>query len=227
MDTLADRIQSSMLSRGLTQQKLAELVGITQQSVNKIVMGETLNPKKIVEIANALDVDVQWLKTGKANTTEFNAPRIVQADTPKPDDVVRVEIMEVEVSAGNGAFLSRTEQGLLAQEFDLAYFRQQFGRADSKNLKILTVRGDSMEPTLESGDLLYVDVAENFFTVDGIYVFTYDNDTFVKRLQKIGKKILVISDNKEHYREWEFDRDEGVYIHGRVVFSLPMKWKKC
>lgn len=207
-----------------TDTELASLLGVQRSSISAYKI-RGIPKDKLVIFAQKYNVDLSWLETGLP--VDFNETRIVQADTPKPDDVVRIEIMEVEVSAGNGAFLSRTEQGLLAQEFDLAYFRQQFGRADSKNLKILTVRGDSMEPTLESGDLLYVDVAENFFTVDGIYVFTYDNDTFVKRLQKIGKKILVISDNKEHYREWEFDRDDGVYIHGRVVFSLPMKWKKC
>ncbi|QOF66728.1 hypothetical protein IFE17_05920 [Actinobacillus sp. GY-402] len=58
-------------------------------------------------------------------------------------------------------------------------------------------------------------------------MFTYDTHTFVKRLQKIGKKMLVILDNKTaDYRDWEFDREDNVYIHGRVVFSLSMKMRK-
>lgn len=36
----------------------------------------------------------------------------------------------------------------------------------------------------------------------------------------------AISDNKEEYKEWEIKQDDPVYIHGRVVFSLPMKMKK-
>lgn len=89
------------------------------------------------------------------------------------------------------------------------------------------MRGDNIGPMLKSGDLLYVDVAENFFTMDSINVFTYDNDTFVKRLQKKWQKILVIFINKEHYREWKSDHDDRVYICGRVAFSLTMKWKMC
>ena len=144
---------------------------------------------------------------------------------PQNPNTVRIDILDVEASAGNGAYLSPTEQGLLSQEFDLTFFRQQFGRADAKHLKLITVKGDSMAPILESDDLLYVDISENYFAADGLYVFTFDGQTFIKRLQNVGKEMLVISDNLT-YKEWTFTQDDDVFIHGRVVFSMPMKWRK-
>ncbi|HHE9975100.1 TPA: DNA-binding protein [Haemophilus influenzae] len=107
---------------------------------------------------------------------------VVNLHEPLAKNTIRVEILDIEASAGNGTFLTRTEQGLLVQEFDLDFFRRQFGRTDAKNLKIIAVKGDSMAPTLESGDLLYVDVSENYFSADGLYVFTFDDHTFIKRL---------------------------------------------
>ncbi len=223
MATLSERLTSLMNEKGISQAELARLIGIKQPSVFKILSGETRNPKKILEIATALNVDPHWLKTGEGGPDP--SYRIVEVSEPQNPNTVRVDILDVEASAGNGAYLSPTEQGLLSQEFDLTFFRQQFGRADAKHLKLITVKGDSMAPTLESGDLLYVDISENYFAADGLYVFTFDGQTFIKRLQKVGKEMLVISDNPT-YKEWTFTQDDDVFIHGRVVFSMPMKWRK-
>ena len=223
MTTLSERLTSLMNEKGISQAELARLIGIKQPSVFKILNGETRNPKKILEIATALNVDPHWLKTGEGDPNP--SYRIVEVSEPQNPNTVRIDILDVEASAGNGAYLSPTEQGLLSQEFDLTFFHQQFGRADAKHLKLITVKGDSMAPTLESGDLLYVDISENYFAADGLYVFTFDGQTFVKRLQKVGKEMLVISDNPT-YKEWTFTQDDDVFIHGRVVFSMPMKWRK-
>lgn len=223
MTTLSERLTSLMNEKGISQAELARLIGIKQPSVFKILNGETRNPKKILEIATALNVDPHWLKTGEGDPDP--SYRIVEVSEPQNPNTVRVDILDVEASAGNGAYLSPTEQGLLSQEFDLTFFRQQFGRADAKHLKLITVKGDSMAPTLESGDLLYVDISENYFAADGLYVFTFDGQTFIKRLQKVGKEMLVISDNPT-YKEWTFTQDDDVFIHGRVIFSMPMKWRK-
>ena len=223
MATLSERLTSLMYEKGISQAELARLIGIKQPSVFKILSGETRNPKKILEIATALNVDPHWLKTGEGDPDP--SYRIVEVSEPQNPNTVRIDILDMEASAGNGAYLSPTEQGLLSQEFDLTFFRQQFGRADAKHLKLITVKGDSMAPTLESGDLLYVDISENYFAADGLYVFTFDGQTFIKRLQKVGKEMLVISDNPT-YKEWTFTQDDDVFIHGRVIFSMPMKWRK-
>ena len=223
MATLSERLTSLMYEKGISQAELARLIGIKQPSVFKILNGETRNPKKILEIATVLNVDPHWLKTAEGDPDP--SYRIVEVSEPQNPNTVRIDILDVEASAGNGAYLSPTEQGLLSQEFDLTFFRQQFGRADAKHLKLITVKGDSMAPTLESGDLLYVDISENYFAADGLYVFTFDGQTFIKRLQKVGKEMLVISDNPT-YKEWTFTQDDDVFIHGRVIFSMPMKWRK-
>lgn len=223
MTTLSERLTALMAEKGLSQAELARMIGVKQPSIFKILSGQTLNPKNILEIAAALNVDPHWLKTGEGDPDP--SYRIVEVSEPQNPNTVRIDILDVEASAGNGAYLSPTEQGLLSQEFDLTFFRQQFGRADAKHLKLITVKGDSMAPTLESGDLLYVDISENYFAADGLYVFTFDGQTFIKRLQKVGKEMLVISDNPT-YKEWTFTQDDDVFIHGRVVFSMPMKWRK-
>lgn len=186
MSDLATRLQDLLHENRLSVNAFSKQVGVSQQAISKIVRGETLNPKNILEIATALNVDPHWLKTGEGDPDP--SYRIVEVSEPQNPNTVRIDILDVEASAGNGAYLSPTEQGLLSQEFDLTFFRQQFGRADAKYLKLITVKGDSMAPTLESGDLLYVDISENYFAADGLYVFTFDGQTFISVCKKWEKK---------------------------------------
>ena len=226
MSDLSTRLKTLLEEKGLSKNAFSKMVGVSQPAISDIVSGKTRSPKNIVEIAAALGVDVNWLKTGEGEAEMTPPIRIVESHTPMKENTVRIEILDIEASAGNGVFLTRAEQGLLAQEFDLDFFREKFGRKDGKNLRIIHVKGDSMEPTLESGDLLYVDVAENYFSADGLYVFTFDDHLFIKRLQKRGREMWVISDNHTQYAPWEIKPHDPIYIHGRVTFSLPMKMKK-
>ncbi|OOF51943.1 transcriptional regulator [Rodentibacter genomosp. 1] len=225
MSDLATRLQDKLYEQRLSVNAFSKKVGVSQQAISKIIRGETLNPKNILEIAAALGVNAHWLKTGEGEPDSQSVIRVVNMQEPINQNTVRVEILEVEASAGNGVFLTGTEQGLLAQEFDIDFFREKFGRSNSNTLKIITVCGDSMYPTLSSGDILYVDISERSFSFDGLYVFTYGEQIFIKRLQKVGHKLLVISDNPA-YEKWEITDDEGLFIHGRVVFSLPMEMRK-
>lgn len=59
---VGDNIQRLLDQRGMTQQSLAETLGISKQVVNKIVKGnKAINVKEITEIAQALGVPVDDL----------------------------------------------------------------------------------------------------------------------------------------------------------------------
>ncbi len=71
MDTLASRLKIVLDQKGLTQEKFAEQIGVSQPSVFKILNGQTRNPTRIYEIANVLDVDVNCSKTGKGEAPDI------------------------------------------------------------------------------------------------------------------------------------------------------------
>ena len=67
MTTLAERLAALMTDKGLSQAELARMTGLKQPSIFKIVSGQTLNPKNILEIATVLGVNPHWLKTGEGS----------------------------------------------------------------------------------------------------------------------------------------------------------------
>lgn len=221
MGTLAQRLKSVMDEQGVSQNALAKAIGVTQPSIKKIIDGNTLEPKKIMEIATALGVDAEWLKTGKGEQPSFSqAQQAVENDEEDEKHQLRVEVLDVYASAGNGSFLTGDlAADICAIEFENEYFAQSFQRANEKGLAIINVTGDSMEPTLQNGDLLYVDTRKNYYLGDGIYVFSFKDRIYVKRLQFAGNKLLIISDNTR-YQVWDIteDNEDQFIIHGKVEF---------
>lgn len=217
METLAQRLKFVMDEQGISQNALARMIGVTQPSIKKVLDGNTLNPKNILEIAKALNVSPEWLKTGKGDTPDFSEE---VEDEEENGHLVRVEVLDVYASAGNGEFLTGDLAGdIQAVEFASEYFYNLFQRASEKGMAIVNVKGDSMEPTLSSGDLLFVDTTRTYYQGDGLYVFSFGDSLYVKRLQRAGYKLLVLSDNK-FYDTWDVNEsnEDQFFIHGKVEF---------
>ncbi|MCI7353409.1 MAG: S24 family peptidase [[Actinobacillus] rossii] len=138
-----------------------------------------------------------------------------QQEMSEPDLVI-IDVLNIEASAG-----FRFNNDLVEVVNQLRYVPEQyyslFRNMPSEHIRIINLNGDSMRPTFETGDLLFVDISVNIFEGDGVYVFTYKEHLYVKRLQNIGDRLLVISDNKL-YEKWEIteENQEQLFIHAKV-----------
>lgn len=90
------------------------------------------------------------------------------------------------------------------------------------HLAMITGWGQSMEGTINDKDPLIVDRGINEFVGDGIYVLTWNDHLYIKRLQMVSKDTIeLISDNPKHK-----DREvplESVTIHARVLLIWNAK----
>ncbi|PXY91390.1 S24 family peptidase [Gilliamella apis] len=138
-----------------------------------------------------------------------------------------IEVLNITASAGHGFLNNDIIEVIKCIEYDNDQAKTLFNGMPSSNLKVINVSGDSMQGTFECGDAIYIDITVNQFQSDGIYVFTFGNGLYVKRLQMIKNKLVVLSDNKQ-YRDWEITTDEfdQLYIHGKVMLSQSMMLRK-
>ncbi len=209
----------------MSQGALAKASGVAQPTIWRLTSGNARGSTKIVEIANALGVNSEWLSTGigpmkKDGTTPINA-------SPS-SNTFKIDILDLEVSAGHGVINREFVEILRSVEYSQDDARHMFDGRKAENIRIINVRGDSMSGTIEPGDLLFVDVSIKNFDGDGIYAFLYDDTAHVKRLQKMKDKLLVISDNKS-YSAWDpIERDEmnRVFVFGKVIGSMPQTYRK-
>ena len=130
---------------------------------------------------------------------------------------VAIDRLAVGASAGGGAEVG-DERGAGRIAFDPALLRQLGIRADAASL--ITVQGDSMEPTLSDGDDIMVDRAAAARPLrEGVHVIRMDGTLMVKRLARApGGRLSVLSDNDAYPRLDNVEPD-AVEIMGRVVWA--------
>lgn len=126
---------------------------------------------------------------------------------------------EVNVSAGGGAY----ENDDSYESFEVPpYFIDSLGGKENlKNIDAINVVGDSMEPTLNSNNIIFIDKTKKDVSRDGIYAFTTNHGLFVKRIQRrVDGKLDVISDNKDYPIQILEKKD--LKIVGKVTSSFGM-----
>lgn len=227
MNTFSERLIMAMNAAGLSQGQLAEKVGLSQPAIQKMTSGKTTGSRKMVELANALGVRPDWLSSGEgAMSDDGQKPTAKRVDSR--ESVYRVDVLDLRVSAGPGTYMiSDAIEVLHAIEFTTEYARSLFGNRPDDEVKVMTVDGDSMSPTLNSGDRLFFDVAMRHFKTDGVYAFVYGRTFHVKRLQMQGDKLAVLSDNPT-YEKWYIaeDNQDQFYVMGKALIHESIKYNK-
>lgn len=231
MNTLSERLQKAMDDAGLSQAELALRVGVSQPAIWRLVAGKTNTTRKLVEIAHALGVSPEWLSTGKDTSDQPGGHRVENLHGKKQagkNDVFRVEVLDLSVSAGPGTFMvSDYVEVLHAIEYTTEHARSLFGNRSEDAVKVMTVNGDSMANTFNSGDRVFVDISVRHFMMDGVYVFVFGKTLHLKRLQMQGKKLAVLSDNPA-YEKWyieEADQDQ-FYVMGKALIHESINYQR-
>lgn len=227
MKTFSERLTAAMAAAGLSQAQLADMVGVSQPAVQKMAAGKTNGSRKMVELARALGVQAEWLSNGSGPMrVDGQQPTVPLVATPS--NIYRVEVLDVQVSAGPGTMLSADfVETIRAIEYTPEKGRALFDSIPSESVKVITVRGDSMEGTIDPGDEIFVNVAVRGFDGDGVYVFVFGNTMHVKRLQMHKDRILVISDNAK-YKEWYIEDEEldKFHIMAKVLIKQTIAYKR-
>ena len=208
---------------------LAEAIGVDAANISRLETGKQkqFTEQALRNIARSLGVDIADLFTSdlKSNTVCKNS---ISEDVAQVKDVFRIEMLDVSASAGNGLIQGGDVIDVIhAIEYRTDNAVSMFGGRPENHIKVINVRGDSMCPTIEPGDLIFVDISINQFDGDGIYVFGFDDKIYVKRLQMIPDKLLVISDN-QIYREWGItsENEHRFMVFGKVLISQSQTLKR-
>ena len=163
---------------------------------------------KILEVFP--DTNPAWLLTGEGSKNRSE---------PVQGGFVMFPRYEIEAGAGPGRDVQSE------QVVDFVSFKEEwvknFLRVPRENLALLSVKGDSMNPTLNDGDMILVDLRANRIDDSAIYVLEFDDALLVKRIQrKLDGSVVIKSDNSLYEPEvLQKGRAVELRIIGRVVWS--------
>ncbi|NIX75422.1 S24 family peptidase [Microvirga terricola] len=148
-----------------------------------------------------------------------NPEHTIEAEVPSSayGRLVWIPHYDVRAAAGTGA-LVEAEHLVGRVPFHELVLRGI--RANLKDLVLIEVKGDSMEPTLVDGEPILVDRSVRHVRTDSIYVLRIDAELLVKRLQRrLNGPISLISDNPRYVTQHLTPQEmAGVEIVGEVVW---------
>ena len=207
----AERLKEARKAKRYSQAEVSKMLGVTQQAVGKWETGRsTPDPQTVARLAEILDT---------------------------PSDVLLGLRKEPGVSAavGRNAFSRYTESqipvvgtvragyGALAFEED---YGQEYARVkDPSNYFYLVVRGDSMEPRIQDGDLALVHKQDTLENGDlGVLIYGDEGEGTLKRYIQRGNCVVLQPFNPA-YHEMVIKGEELNHLHiaGRVV-ETKAKW---
>lgn len=171
---------------------------------------------------------------GKTGLPSGNEPKSKGAVAPAPADAdlrdglevggtifAAVPRFDLAASAGPGALIddNANEHADGYQLIDLVSL-QRLTSAPAESIASITVRGDSMDPTLRHGDQILIDrsVAK---PTDGIFVIHAYGELLVKRLTvNLGAEIIHVSSDNDLHPDFQIKAAEQdrLFIVGRVIW---------
>lgn len=207
-------IRDYLLDNGLSQNDLADTLGWQQTRVSELLNDKRDFPKnKLVAAARFFNIDLELL-------TKYN-DGLIGSITPnslltKDVEMAELEIIDAVASCGTGI---ESFHPVVAGRHLISFTTlREITNSKPQNIKILKVRGDSMEPTINDSDVIWVDVSYKAPAGDGLYLFCINGELFVKRLQIdfIKHSIIIKSDNLRYDPIVASDSD-NVAVLGKVI----------
>lgn len=190
------RIKSAREDLKLTKRELAKRIGVHESSINKYEKGLVDIPlSKISELSRVLNVTEAYLMGW--------------------EDEQKTQGLQIPVlgTVAAGIPISAVEDILDYEEVPQSWENQG-------EFFALKIKGDSMEPRMESGDVVIVRQQSDANSGDTVIVLVNGDDATCKKLQKTDNGIMLVSTNPKYppmFYSNEEIQTKPVVILGKVV----------
>ena len=210
--TVNQRVKMIIDKSGLSVNAFASRIGVSQGTLNNMLKrGTEPSVKTICAILDAFpNVTSDWLLHGSS------IPSDTQND-PQPS--VGIPMLPIDAMAG-----ALSGVGFQIRDYECEhYIVPEFSSADF----LITVSGDSMQPTFLSGDILAVKKVPKgglWFQWGKPYVIATRQGCIVKRIMPSEAEgcVTIVSDNAERYPKFDLSDDEinGIGLVVGLIRSL-------
>lgn len=213
MAEIKDRILQIRQRENLSRKAFAKKIGVKEGKVQAIETGaQRVDHETLEAITDCFDVSANWLLKGAIDENQNNNP---------VTSFVQIPRYTVSATAGNnGSFVSEP-MDITYYAFNLQWIKRR--GLNPKELQIVEVKGDSMEPKLWDGDLILIDRAQNEPRDGKSFVVRVWDEFVVKHVQIIGHSAISLVSANSTYppRELKLPLDERDFqIIGQVVASM-------
>ena len=230
IDGTLDRLRK--LAGTYNDREVCDILGIKYGTLDNWKARDSIPAKRLKEISEKFGVSYEWLDSGIGETKQidnYNKPAANAINDvsmgygdKKEECIVLPYHPDIYASAGGGAFNGFDMSSPVS--ISRGFLRSYFGISAAKGMHIINVVGDSMDPTLKNGEMIFINPVENEgFRDGGVYVIMCGDAILVKRVMQhpITKEYTLISDNPEvEDISLTMDESSDCKFVGRVVGNM-------
>ncbi len=207
IDKLKDVIAESTIGKKVFDKDVAVALNIPQTTFATMKKRNSIPYEEILEFCALKKISVNWLFFDQAVD-------MLKAETDKFFQVRYFS--DIRASAGGGAYGFDEEFETITLDEKIMHNMVGMGSTD---LEAIHVDGESMEPTLQDGSIVFVDRSQTDINRDGVFIASTTTGLFIKRIrQRADGMVELISDNKIYSPE--LIAPDEVTIVGKVVGNI-------
>jgi SOS-response transcriptional repressor LexA len=208
LQKIKDVLSQEVGERKVFDKDVAEALGINQLTLATMKNRSKIPYKEIVEFCAKRKISINWLLFDQ----------IVESLQAETDKYARIHYFrDIYASAGGGALNEEESSEMMYLDDEIV--QKLGGIGMIKHIQAINVLGDSMEPTLFSGDVVFINQELINARKAGIYVVSTPGGLFIKRLQfHANATVSLVSDNEAYAPE--VIQAEDVRVLGKVVGKL-------
>lgn len=204
----------------MSQKDLANKVGVSVNTIQSYEDGCLPRGENFLTLAKTLECSLDWLAGMEEGGAQFAAKltdnAALQNINPlgylQSNDPLRRQYVLPPLLSHDDDELSYPEKTPIS--FDLAWIKEN--TSNQINIRLTTMRGTTMSPTLNEGDLVVIDIGRRDVFQGCIYAISYGGMIMVNRLEIRTNGVLrVISDNTVIAPPYEVSRAD-IAILGQV-----------
>lgn len=206
--TLADRLTLAMRIKGITQATLGAGVGVSQTTIWKLTHGKTSSNRKLYEIADYLNVNLDWLVSGKGE----------MGNNHQKNQIEYVENIKKGLIIVKGEAILKTDGVFQINEHFKGSLRVY---SDNPNVFALKIKGDSLFPRINSSEFVVIDPNIVPRSGDDVLVRTKDGYNMIRKLEFNRDCIYRFTSINSNYPPITLDEDkvEKVMLISAIVTS--------
>jgi len=208
IDKLKDILSSEQKDGKVFDKDIANALAISQANFATMKTRNKIPYSNILDFCALKKISINWLLYGQDPSSLI-------------DSTDRYWIRYypgIAMSAGGGSDINDEN----SEKLDIpdCFINFLGGKNEIKYIEAINVTGESMEPTLNDNDIIFVNTKNKFYSKDGIYtIYTQENGLLVKRVQKrLDGNFNIISDN-EIFVNQVINKDD-LTIYGKVISSF-------
>lgn len=249
---VAERLRKVLEERGITQYQLADMVGSTQGAISNIIAGKTKKPRNLLEIANAVGVDPNWLQNGgdvtisssgngrvnmghsqihnnqgqTVNNNFFDSGSQQVNSEPHSEEEAEDWIFRLNITKLSHVDVINNRLPRLFESMHLSDdgLIELLKLRSAKNIAMLSMFDHSMTPQINLRDVILIDTTYNRYSGIGIYLFIFNSELFVRQLLRTSEGGLkAIAGENGYSFDIEADHLDKIQVLGKCIRKMEIK----